>query len=110
MPIDEHTVDIIREKLEKHEICLTEYGVRLMKIEEASKDLRSLAESVHELAFKQGNIEEKLDGLTESVETLTEAPKKNWSTLKTAIISSVGGAIGTGAIGIICHLFVNMGK
>ena len=110
MPIDEHTVDLIRDKLERHEVCLTEYGVRLMKIEEASKDLKSLAESVHELAFKQGNIDEKLDGLTKSVETLAEAPKKNWSTFKTAVISSVGGAVGTGVIGIICHIFVNMGK
>ena len=110
MPIDEHTVDIIREKLEKHEICLTEYGVRLMRIEEAAKDLRSLAESVHELAFKQGNVEEKLDEMAQSVEELKDAPKKSWTTFKTAIISAIGGAIGTGIIGLICHAIINMTK
>ena len=110
MPIDENTVEMIRQKLERHEVCLTEYGVRLMKIEEASKDLKILAESVHELAFKQGNIEEKLDGLTDSVQTLAEAPRKNWGTFKTAIISSIGGAVGTGIIGLICYIMVNMNK
>ena len=110
MPIDEHTLDIIREKLEKHEICLTEYGVRLMKIEEAAKDLRSLAESVHELAFNQRNMDEKLDTLTSSVTEIKEAPKKNWSALKASIISAVGGAIGTGLIGVICHLIMTNAK
>lgn len=110
MPIDEHTVDIIREKLEKHEICLTEYGVRLMKIEEAAKDIKLLAESVHEMAYDQRSINEKLDDLSNSVTEIKDAPKKDWGTFKTAVISAVGGAIGTGVIGIICHIFVNMGK
>ena len=110
MPIDEHTVDIIREKLEKHEICLTEYGVRLMKIEEASRDLRSLAESVHEMAYNQRTMDTKLDELSESVAEIKNAPKKTWSTFKTALVSSIGGAVGTGVIGIICYIFVNMNK
>lgn len=109
MPIDERTVELIREKLEKHEICLTEYGGRLMRIEEASKDLKSLAESVHEMAFNQRTMDGKIDTLTESVETLKEAPRKTWGTFKTALISAVGGAVGTGVIGIICHIFITMG-
>lgn len=108
MPIDEHTLELIREKLERHEICLTEYGGRLMRIEEASKDLKSLAESVHEMAFNQRAMDGKLDELTVSVETLKDAPKKTWSAFKTAVISAIGGAVGTGVIGLICHIFINM--
>ena len=107
MPIDEKTIDLIRDKLEKHEICLTEYGVRLMRIEEVAKDVKILAESVHEMAFNQRSMDEKLDELSTNVKEIKDTPSKNWTTLKTAIISAVGGAIGTGLIGLIAHLIIN---
>ena len=106
MVVDERTIDMIREKLEKHEICLTEYGVRLMKVEDNAKEIKDLAFSVREIAINQknmsDNVEEKFDNITHTmqtivndVKTLSDEPKKSWSTLKTAVISSIGSCIGT---------------
>ena len=112
--VDERTIELIREKLEKHEICLTEYGVRLMKVEDNAKEIKELAMSVKEIAITQknmgSNFDEKFETLTNSivsitndVKSITDEPRKAWSTLKTSIISAVGGSVSTAIIGLLAY-------
>lgn len=113
--VDERTIEQLREKLEKHEICLTEYGVRLMKVEDTAKLISELVLTVKELAINQKNqgenFNEKFDALTDSinaitndVKIITDEPRQTWSKLKTSIISAVGGSIGTAIIGFLAYM------
>ncbi len=77
---------------------LTNHEMRIGTLEETVKDIKALTQATHELAFTQKAMNEKIDDLSETVKSIVEQPKKNWVTLRTAIISSVGGAIGTGII------------
>ena len=80
-----------KEELARHE-------VRITTLEETVKDIKALTEATNELAINQKNMNEKIDDLTTSVKEIVDAPKKNWITVRTAILSSIGGAVGTGVI------------
>lgn len=108
----ESMIEQIREKAQKDEICLTEFGVRLMKVEDTAKLMNELVLTVKELAVNQknqgDNFNEKLDVLTDNIQTIgdkveaiSDEPKKNWSAFKTSLISVIGGIIGTAIVGAI---------
>lgn len=111
----ESMIEQIREKTQKDEICLTEFGVRLMKVEDTAKLISELVLTVKELAVNQknqgDNFNEKLDVLTDNIQTIgdkveaiSDEPKKNWSTFKTSLISTIGGVIGTAIIGFLAYM------
>lgn len=88
---------------------LANHEVRITNLEETVKDIKALTEATNELAItlknvnekidiNQKNTNEKIDELSNNVKEIVDAPKKNWVTIRTAIFSSVGGAIGTGII------------
>lgn len=96
---------------------LARHEIRITNLECSVKDIKALTEATSELAVSlknvnekidvnQKNIEEKIDmnqkntnekieDLTNSVKEIVDKPKKDLVVLRTAIISSVGGAIGT---------------
>jgi len=99
---------------------ITNHEIRITTLEETVKDIKALTQATSELAFNQKSMNEKIDAnqksmndkidanqesmtekideLTTSVQAIVDEPKKNWITIRTAILSSVGGAIGTGII------------
>lgn len=83
---------------------LTNHEQRITTLEETVKDIKALTEATNELAINQKNMNEKIDDLTTSVKEIVDAPKKNWITVRTAILSSIGGAVGTGVIAWIISI------
>ena len=82
---------------------LANHETRLITIEETVKDIKDLTLSVREIALNQKAMDEKIDGLTTQVKEVVDTPKKNWITIRTAILSSLGGAIGTGIIALLVN-------
>lgn len=93
---------------------LASHESRIITLEETVKDIKELTLSVREIALNQKvmndkidenqkSMNEKIDGLSTQVKEVTDAPKKNWVTIRTAILSSVGGAIGTGIIALLIN-------
>lgn len=85
---------------------LARHEIRITNLEEAVKDIKELTAATSELAVGLKNVNEKMDinqkatnekidDLTNSVKEIIEKPKKDLVVLRTAIISSVGGAVGT---------------
>ena len=83
---------------------LTNHEQRITTLEETVKDIKALTEATNELAINQKNMNEKIDDLTTSVKEIVDEPKKNWITVRTAILSSIGGAVGTGVIAWIISI------
>lgn len=88
---------------------IANHEIRITTLEETVKDIKALTQATNELAFNQKSMNdkidanqksmtEKIDELTTTVQAIVDEPKKNWITVRTAILSSVGGAIGTGII------------
>lgn len=88
-------------------VSLANHETRIVTLEETVKDIKDLTMSVREIALNQRAMDEKIDDLSQTVRSITEEPKKNWSTLKASIISALGGALGTGIISGIVALIVN---
>ena len=102
--MDDMQYNEIRDKLEKHEICLTEYGVRLMNVEETTREIRELTRSVQQIAEKQNYIGEKIDSLSEKVEEFERAPREKWDKATWLIIATIITAITTTAVSAIINL------
>lgn len=77
---------------------MANHEIRITTLEETVKDIKALTQATNELAFNQKSMNDKIDELTTTVQAIVDEPKKNWITVRTAILSSVGGAIGTGII------------
>lgn len=99
--MDEHMIELIREKLEEHERSLTEYGVRLMNVEETTREIRDLTKSVQQIAEKQNYIGEKIEGLTETVKELDRKPKDKWDKVSWAVMGTIITTVVAGLVGII---------
>ena len=94
----------IREKLEKHEICLTEYGVRLMNVEETTREIRELTRSVQQIAEKQNYINEKIDDISTTVRELDNKPKENWNKLSWLVIATIATALISSIISAVINI------
>ena len=87
-------------------ICLANHETRITNLEETVKDIKDLTQVTSELAYCYKDLTAKYGDLNETVKTLAEAPQKKWVVLRTAIISSIGGSIGTGIIAGIVALIL----
>ena len=76
---------------------------RLGALEEAFKTQNKLALSVEKMAINMELMfkEQKKQG--EELDELKNAPIKKWNTVVTAILSAIGGAIGTGVIAMLVN-------
>lgn len=68
---------------------------RLDKQEKLLDTVHSLALSVNEIANKQENIQDKLDGLCDDMEEIKGKPAKRWEGLVEKVLYTVVGALVT---------------
>lgn len=81
----------------------TRQNKRITTVEEALKQQNKLALAVEKMALNMELMlkEQKKQG--EELEELKNAPIKKWNTVVTAILSAIGGAIGTGVIAVLIN-------
>lgn len=91
-------------------VSIANHETRIGTLEETVKDIRDITLSVRELAFSLKQTNENVETLTDEVRNIKEEPKKSWTTLKTAIISAIGGTIGTAIVGGIAALIIYAAK
>ena len=78
---------------------------RITAVEIALEHQNELTLSIKKMAINMEHMLEEQKRQGEEIKELKEAPVKSWNTVKTAILSAIGGAIGTGIIaGIINYL------
>ena len=76
---------------------------RLELLEENVQQLTELTASVRELTVSVGNLAEKQGDMISRVDALEKEPAKNWSTLKTGILSAIAAAIGSGLVAAVAY-------
>ena len=74
---------------------------RLELLEENVQQLADLTASVRELTVSVGNLAAKQGDMVTRVDALEKEPAKNWSTLKTGILSAIAAAIGSGLVAAV---------
>ena len=81
----------------------TRQNKRIGAVEEALKQQNKLALAVEKMAINMEQMlkEQKKQG--EELDELKNAPIKKWNTVVTAILSAIGGAIGTGVIAMLVN-------
>ena len=74
---------------------------RISALEKAFEQHNKLALAVEKMAINMEQMlkEQKKQG--EELDELKNAPVKNWNTIKTSILSAIGGALGTVIIALI---------
>ena len=88
--------------------CDAERENMLMIVEELKEDIKStksLAEDVHIMAINMKTMQETLTNTTKKVDAISSQEyleyKEGKKIIKKNIISAIGGAIGTGIVGLI---------
>lgn len=76
---------------------------RISALEEALKNQNKLALAVEKLALNMEQMLKEQQKQGERIDELEEAPAKKWNTVVTAILSAIGGAIGTGVIAVLIN-------
>lgn len=81
----------------------TRQNKRITVLEKAFEQYNKLVLSVEKIALNMELMlkEQKKQG--EELEELKNAPIKKWNTVVTAILSAIGGAIGTGVIAFLVN-------
>lgn len=64
---------------------------RIDELHESLNDLKELISIVSTLATNQGNMKEKLDKVSENVESIMMQPAKRWDALITAVVTGIVG-------------------
>lgn len=86
----------------KHRIGSLEH--RMDRAEGVIDAVHEITASVQLLAQESKNTGEKIDNLTEKVEDLEKKPGKEWSTVKTAVISGGITCVVTALIGALISM------
>lgn len=71
---------------------------RISNLETAFENQNKLVIAVEKMAMNMKQMLEEQKKQGERLEELEKIPVKNWNTVKVAILSAIGGAIGTGII------------
>ena len=98
--IGRHEHDEFAKRMEEEH---TRQNKRIGTLEKALEQQHELALSVQSLASSMERMLEEQQKQGKELEELKNAPMKSWNTVKTAILSAIGGAIGTGVIASIIH-------
>jgi predicted nucleic acid-binding Zn-ribbon protein len=81
----------------------TRQNKRIGNLEKAFEQQNKLALSVEKMATNMEHMLEEQMKQGKKLEELEKVPAKKWNTVTTAILSAIGGAIGTGIIAGIIH-------
>ncbi len=76
---------------------------RMEIVEENIRQIGELTASVREMAVSMKNMAKEQGKMVERIDCLEEEPRKNWSALKTGLLSALAGAAGTGIIAAIAY-------
>lgn len=76
---------------------------RIGAVEEALKQQNKMSLAVEKMAINMEQMLKELKKHGEELDELKNAPIKKWNTVVTAILSAIGGAIGTGVIAMILN-------
>lgn len=98
--IGRHEHDEMVKRMEEEHVRLSK---RITTVEEAVKENSKLIISVHELAMAVKEMQKEQTKLSEKMEEFEQIPAKNWNTIKTSILSAIGGAIGAAIIAAIIN-------
>lgn len=91
-------------------IALANHETRITNLEETVKDIKDLTQVTSELAYCYKDLSSKYGDLNDTVKALAEAPQQKWVVIRTAILSGIGGTIGTGIIaGILAIILLVKG-
>ena len=71
---------------------------RIGNLETALENQNKLALAVEKMAINMESMLKEQQKQGERLEELEKVPVKNWNTVKTSILSAIGGAIGTGIL------------
>ena len=66
---------------------------RIDELHESLNDLKELISIVSTLATNQGNMKEKLDKVSENVESIMMQPAKRWDAVVIGIITAIAGVM-----------------
>ena len=90
-------VEFVRRMEDEHERQNKRIGI----LEDTIKQYVTLTISVEKLATSIDQMVQEQKRQGERLEELEKVPVKKWNTLTTAILSALGGALGTGIIAAI---------
>lgn len=116
MTTDQLTQDVmeLKEHQFKNDTKIDNVMEIIKELKEDVKSTKNLAEDVHIMAVNISNMQKTLEVTNKKVDTLAEKDFKNYQEnkkiLKDRILSALGGAIGTGLIGLIVWLVQNFAK
>lgn len=98
--IGRHEHDEFAKRMEEEH---TRQNKRISAVEKALEQQNKLALAVEKMAINMEQMlkEQKKQG--EELDELKNAPIKKWNTVVTAILSAIGGAIGTGVIAVLIN-------
>ena len=98
----EHTEFVKRMEDEHHR-----QNKRLGEMEATMKQYVALTLSVEKMAISMEAMLEEQKKQGQKLEELEKTPAKNWNTVKTAVLSAIGGAIGAALIAVIVFGLIN---
>lgn len=81
----------------------TRQNKRIKKLEDDIEEQLELVRAVDRMSLNMESMLKEQVKQGEEIKALKEVPMKNWNTVKTAILSAIGGAIGTGVIASIIN-------
>ena len=96
-----------RKEYEEHNLRMEDehkrMNNRLKKVEDILSQQNKLALSVEKLALNMEQMLKEQQKQGAEIDELKQAPAKKWNTVVTAILSAIGGAIGTGVIALLIN-------
>lgn len=79
---------------------------RIELLEENLKEVSRQTTAIEKLADNMQGMKKEQERQGERLEKLEDVPKKNWNTVKVAILTAIGTAIGTGIVAVIINSII----
>lgn len=81
----------------------TRQNKRISAVEKALEQQQKLVLAVEKMALNMEQMLKEQQKQGERIDELEQIPAKKWNTVVTAILSAIGGAIGTGVIALLIN-------
>lgn len=96
--IERHEHDEFVKRMEAEH---TRQNKRIKKLEDDMQEQLDLVRAVDRMSINMESMLKEQVKQGEEIKELKEVPMKNWNTVKSSILSAIGGALGTAIIGLI---------
>lgn len=98
--IGRHEHDEFAKRMEEEHV---RQNKRIGVIEKTLEQLNKIALAVEKMAMNMESMLKEQQKQGKELEELKNAPAKKWNTMTTAILSAIGGAVGTGLIAVLVN-------